>query len=64
MTREELIEAHKLEVAEQAQVKPESVYVFDAETAPKIEHNWMRYGTRFVCANTGHPRHEAYGRPM
>jgi len=40
-------------------------FVFDPETAPKIEHNWTARGIRFVCSGAGHPRHEAFGRtPM
>ena len=62
--REEQIEAHVKEVAEQNQIKPQEVYVFDADNAPKITHEWKQYGNRFVCANQSHSRHEAWGRSM
>ena len=60
----EAIEAHIQQVAEANHIKPEEVYVFDPETAPKVTHDWKRYGTRFVCSHPSHSRHEAYGRPM
>lgn len=63
MERRELIDAHIKQVAEDNQIKPEEVYVFDAEKAPKIKHDFKQYGSRFVCA-LGHPRHEAWGKPM
>lgn len=64
MERQEQIDAHVKAVAEQNQVKPEEVYVFDADNAPKIDHNWKQYGRRFVCSNASHSRHEAWGMPI
>ena len=64
MTREQAIEQHKQQVSTDNQVKPEQVYVFDADNAPKIDHNWKQYGTRFVCDGGTHSRHAAWSRPM
>jgi hypothetical protein len=64
MERQEQIDAHVAQVAEANQVKPQEVYVFDVEKAPKITHEWKQYGQRFVCSYPGHSRHEAWGRSM
>lgn len=64
MNREDTIDNHIQEVAERNEIKPEEVYVFDVENAPKIDHDWKQYGMRFVCSAPSHLRHEAYGRPM
>jgi len=64
MERQEQIDAHVQAVAEANQIKPQEVFVFDAETAPKITHKWTQYGQRFVCTAGGHSRHEAWSRSM
>lgn len=64
MERQEQIDAHIKAVAEQNHILPEEVYVFDAETAPKIQHDWKQYGNRFVCVSRSHSRHESWSKSM
>lgn len=53
-----------LEVAEQYQILPEEVSVFDLDSRKPTDHQWRHHGLTHICVSPAHPRHMFISRAM